>query len=92
MHHVRLTRLHLYPIRNVFIAVRRLSVSARAEGVCVCVCAPQLVESIRTATAQGRVPLLLDCTTRKGTVDTFFLYQRAFVIDMKTEVRSTLVN
>jgi hypothetical protein len=38
MHHVRLTRLHLYPIRNVFIAVRRLSVSARAEGVCVCVC------------------------------------------------------
>lgn len=36
------------------------------------------------------MPLLLDCTTRKGTVDTFFLYQRAFVIDMKTEVLTRL--
>lgn len=36
------------------------------------------------------MPLLLDCTSRKGTVDTFFLYQRAFVIDMKTEVLTRL--
>mmetsp|Transcript_37659 Transcript_37659/g.70659 ORF Transcript_37659/g.70659 Transcript_37659/m.70659 type:complete len:610 (+) Transcript_37659:1091-2920(+) len=49
-----------------------------------------LVDSISSSTHQGRVPLLLDCTARKGTVDTFFLYQRAFVIDVKTDVLSRL--
>lgn len=68
---------HLYPIHIKMTPMEVISMH-------------HLVESIRTATAQGRVPLLLDCTTRKGTVDTFFLYQRAFVIDMKTEVLTRL--
>ncbi|KAK3239710.1 hypothetical protein CYMTET_50380 [Cymbomonas tetramitiformis] len=49
-----------------------------------------MVEGISAATAQNRVPLLLDATANKGTVDTFFKYQRAFVIDMQVDVDSRL--